>query len=41
MYILKCTDGSYYTGSTKDIELRLWQHQMVKAQTILKNKEKL
>ena len=28
MYILKCTDGSYYTGSTKNFELRLHQHQM-------------
>ncbi len=27
MYILECADGSYYTGSTKDIELRLAQHQ--------------
>ncbi|MCB9004081.1 MAG: GIY-YIG nuclease family protein [Ardenticatenaceae bacterium] len=27
MYILECADGSYYTGSTKDIEKRLWQHQ--------------
>jgi len=27
MYILKCADGSYYTGSTKDIEFRLAQHQ--------------
>ncbi|MCP4354223.1 MAG: GIY-YIG nuclease family protein [Proteobacteria bacterium] len=27
MYILKCSDNSYYTGSTKDIELRLAQHQ--------------
>lgn len=27
MYILKCSDGSYYTGSTKDIERRLWEHQ--------------
>lgn len=27
MYILRCADGSYYTGSTKDIELRLAQHQ--------------
>lgn len=26
-YILKCADGSYYTGSTKDIERRLKQHQ--------------
>jgi len=26
-YILKCSDDSYYTGSTKDLEKRLWQHQ--------------
>ena len=27
VYILKCSDGSYYTGSTDDINKRLWQHQ--------------
>jgi putative endonuclease len=27
MYILECADGSYYTGSTIDLEKRLWQHQ--------------
>ena len=27
MYILRCSDGSYYTGSTVDIERRLAQHQ--------------
>ncbi len=27
MYILECSDGSYYTGSTKYLELRLKQHQ--------------
>ena len=27
MYILECADGSYYTGSTTDLELRLQQHQ--------------
>jgi putative endonuclease len=27
MYILECVDGSYYTGSTIDLERRLWQHQ--------------
>ena len=27
MYILECSDGTYYTGSTKYIELRLEQHQ--------------
>ena len=26
-YILKCVDGSYYTGSTKNLEQRLWQHK--------------
>ncbi len=27
MYILECADGSYYIGSTTDVELRLQQHQ--------------
>jgi len=27
MYILKCADGSYYTGSTVDLERRVLQHQ--------------
>lgn len=27
MYILKCADGSYYVGSTKNLELRFAQHQ--------------
>ncbi|MBN8219516.1 MAG: GIY-YIG nuclease family protein [Spirochaetes bacterium] len=27
MYILECSDGSLYTGSTKDLELRVQQHQ--------------
>lgn len=27
MYILECADRSYYVGSTKDLERRLWQHQ--------------
>jgi putative endonuclease len=27
MYILQCADGSYYTGSTKDLERRLAQHR--------------
>jgi len=26
MYILECCDGSYYTGSTNDLEIRLQQH---------------
>ncbi|WP_426992863.1 GIY-YIG nuclease family protein [Methylomonas sp. CM2] len=27
LYILQCSDGSYYTGSTWDLERRLWEHQ--------------
>lgn len=27
VYILKCSDGSFYTGSTSDIEKRLSEHQ--------------
>jgi len=27
VYILECSDGSYYTGSTTDIEQRIQQHQ--------------
>ena len=27
IYILECADGSYYTGSTTDLELRISQHQ--------------
>ena len=27
MYILLCCDGTYYTGSTKDITLRVTQHE--------------
>lgn len=26
MYILECCDGSYYTGSTNNLELRIEQH---------------
>lgn len=27
MYILRCSDESYYTGCTKDLNRRLFQHQ--------------
>ncbi len=27
MYILECSDGSYYTGSTKNLEKRMREHQ--------------
>ena len=26
MYILECSDGSYYVGSTNDLERRIWEH---------------
>jgi putative endonuclease len=25
-YILECADGSYYVGSTNDLERRIWEH---------------
>ena len=28
MYILECADGTYYTGSTKNLEKRLWEHKI-------------
>ena len=27
MYILLCSDNSFYTGSIRDLPRRLWQHQ--------------
>ncbi len=27
MYILKCSDGSLYVGSTTELEIRIYQHQ--------------
>jgi predicted GIY-YIG superfamily endonuclease len=27
MYILECADGTYYVGSTKDLDKRIMQHQ--------------
>ena len=27
MYLLECSDGTYYTGSTKYLDLRIEQHQ--------------
>jgi len=27
VYILRCTDGSYYTGHTTNLEMQLAQHQ--------------
>jgi putative endonuclease len=27
LYVLECVDGTYYTGSTQDLSLRLEQHK--------------
>ncbi|MBE7410667.1 MAG: GIY-YIG nuclease family protein [Leptospiraceae bacterium] len=27
MYILQCADGSFYTGSTKELNLRIERHK--------------
>ena len=27
VYLLKCSDGSYYAGHTDNTEARMWQHQ--------------
>ncbi len=29
MYILKCNDGSYYTGSTNNLERRILEHPAI------------
>ena len=26
VYILECADGTYYVGSTRELEKRVWQH---------------
>ena len=33
VYILECSDGSYYTGMTSDINRRLMDHQTAKDPT--------
>jgi putative endonuclease len=37
MYILKCSNGLYYTGSTNNLELRLQQHQNGEGSNFTKN----
>ena len=27
MYILECSDGTYYTGSTINLDKRVWEHE--------------
>ncbi|WP_244279579.1 GIY-YIG nuclease family protein [Leptospira brenneri] len=38
MYILICSDGSYYTGSTKYLEKRIKQHQSGKGANFTKKR---
>ena len=38
MYILECSDGSYYTGSTKNIEKRLEEHNNFQGANYTKKK---
>lgn len=38
MYILECSDGSYYTGSTKNLDMRLAQHQAGEGSNHTKNR---
>jgi putative endonuclease len=28
VYMLRCSDGSYYVGSTRDLPRRVWEHQL-------------
>ncbi|HMP98458.1 MAG TPA: GIY-YIG nuclease family protein [Cyclobacteriaceae bacterium] len=38
MYILECADGSFYTGSTNNLDLRLAQHQKGEGANHTKNR---
>ena len=38
MYILKCADESYYTGSTNDLFRRLQEHQSCEGSNYTKNR---
>ena len=38
MYILECADGSYYVGSTKNLESRIKLHQNGKGANHTKNR---
>jgi putative endonuclease len=38
MYILECADGTFYTGSTKDLKIRRWEHENLKGANYTKKK---
>ena len=38
MYILECSDGSFYVGSTKSLKTRLFQHRQGKGAVFTANR---
>ena len=38
VYILKCADGSYYTGSTRNLDTRVSQHMLGSANSYTKSR---
>lgn len=38
LYILECSDGTYYTGSTNNLEYRIAQHQIGEGVIYTKNR---
>jgi putative endonuclease len=38
MYILKCADGSYYTGSTNELFKRIEEHNLGNGSNYTKNR---
>jgi putative endonuclease len=38
MYILKCSDGSFYVGSTKSLQTRIFRHQQGKGAIFTSNR---
>ncbi len=41
VYILQCSDDSYYTGITNDINRRIDEHKLGKTETVTRIKEDL
>jgi putative endonuclease len=39
VYILKCSDGSFYTGMTNDVERRLFEHNTSKQRSYISNRK--
>jgi putative endonuclease len=38
VYMLECSDGSFYVGSTIDLERRVWQHENGEGATYTKRR---